>query len=91
MRGQGQPQILFSYMALLSVKAKLSPATPCSYLFPTINRAEKASGEWHHCSFKEALGREQLYPRHSMASLGTRPDVASGTACVQPALLPRLQ
>ena len=91
MRGQGQSRILFSYMALLSVKAKLSPAAPWSYFFPTINRAEKASGERHRCGFKHTVGRERLYLLHSTASLGTRPDTVPGTARAQPALPPRLQ
>lgn len=71
MRGQGQTQILFSCAALLSVKAQLPPEIPCTYLFHITNRAEKASGEWHHCSFKQAAGGERLYLIHGTASPGT--------------------
>lgn len=80
MSSQGQSQIAFSYMALLSVTAKLPPATityvtliatPCSHFFPTKIRAEKVSCEWHHCSFKHAAGGGRLYLLHGRALPGT--------------------
>lgn len=80
MSGQGQSRIAFSYMALLSITAKLPPATityitliaiPCSHLFPTMSRAEKARCERHHCGFKHAAGGGRLYLLHGRASLGT--------------------
>lgn len=84
MRGQGQPRLLFSYLAFLTVKAKL-PAIAVHPILPTEWPRSRQSRQWFALQhFKNTVGRDHLYQLHSRAVTGVSPDSALSAASAQP-------